>query len=153
MPDERSRLKVVQALSEKLGPEVAAALMECVPPFPWTDIVTKRDLVELEARMSLRFQIVETKFGALETKLDGRLDALEGKLDGRLDALETKLDGRLEGFEGKLDGRLEGFEGKFEGLEGRLTALIQDKLSAQNRGLLLVASAAIIGSVVANILG
>lgn len=44
MPDERSRLEVVQALSEKLGPEVAAALMECVPPFPWTDLPTKQHL-------------------------------------------------------------------------------------------------------------
>lgn len=44
MPDERSRLEVVQALSEKLGPEVAAALMECVPPFPWNDISTKQHL-------------------------------------------------------------------------------------------------------------
>lgn len=34
-----------------------------------------------------------------------------------------------------------------------MTALIQDKLSAQNRGLLLVGAAAVIASVVANILG
>jgi hypothetical protein len=113
VPDERSRLKVVQALSEKLGPEMAAALMECVPPFPWTDIATKHDLAELEARMNLRFEVMETKFDALEVKLDGRLD----------------------------------------GFEGRMTALIQEKLSAQNRGLLLVASAAVIGSVIANLVG
>lgn len=50
MPDERSRMTVVQALSEKLGPEVATALMECVPPFPWTEIATKTDLHELEQR-------------------------------------------------------------------------------------------------------
>ena len=106
-------MEVVHALSEKLAPEAAAALMECVPPFAWTEIVTKRDLAELEARMNLRFEIMETKFDALEVKLDGRLD----------------------------------------GFEGRMIGLIEAKLSAQNRGLLLVASAVIIGSVVANILG
>jgi hypothetical protein len=56
MPDERSRLEVVQALSEKLGPEVAAALMECVPPFSWMEITTKHDLAQLEVRMGLRFE-------------------------------------------------------------------------------------------------
>ena len=103
MPDDRSRMEVVQALSDKLGPDAAAALMECVPPFAWTEIATKHDLAELEARLDLRFQLLEAKF-----------------------------DGRLEGF------------------EGRVTALIQDKLSAQNRGLLFAAAAAIIVSLVAN---
>ena len=51
MPDEQSRLKVLQALSEKIDPEVAAALMECVPPFAWTEIATKSDLSQLEQRM------------------------------------------------------------------------------------------------------
>lgn len=82
MVDERSRLKVVQALSEQLGPEVAAALMECVPPFPWTELPTKHDLAELEARLNLRFEIMETKFDALEPRVDARLGGFEGKLEG-----------------------------------------------------------------------
>src|SRR2546421_11895422 len=90
MPDERSRMEVVQALSDKLGPEVAAALMECVPPFPWTDIVTKHDLAELETRMTLRFEIMETKFDGLDSRVNGRLDRFEGGLDG--------FAGRLDGF-------------------------------------------------------
>ena len=75
MPDERSRLEVVQALSEKLGPEVAAALMECVPPFSWMEITTKRDLAELEQRLNLRFEVVDARFGQLESHLDARLHA------------------------------------------------------------------------------
>ncbi len=127
MPDDRSRMEVVQALSEKLSPQVAAALMECVPPFAWTEIATKHDLNEFETRMGLRFEILETKF----------------------EALDAKLEGRLEGFEG----RLLGFEGRLEGFEGRMTALIQEKLSAQNRTLLIAAAAAIIGSIAANLIG
>lgn len=73
MPDERSRMVVVQALSEKLGPEAAAALMECVPPFAWTEIATKSDLAALEERTTLRLD-------ALQAKMDGRFEGLEGRL-------------------------------------------------------------------------
>lgn len=72
-------------MSEKLGPEVATALMECVPPFPWTDLLTKRDLLQLEERMNLR------------------LDRVEARLDGRLEG----MDGRLEGMEGRLTALIE----------------------------------------------
>lgn len=55
MPTERSRIELLQVLSEKLGPDAAAALMECVPPFPWTELTTKGDLAALEQRLDARF--------------------------------------------------------------------------------------------------
>jgi len=78
VPDERSRLKVLQALSEKLDPEVAAALMECVPPFAWTEIATKSDLAQLETTTNLRFD-------ALEAKMDGRFEGMEGRLSALIE--------------------------------------------------------------------
>jgi len=75
MPDERSRLEVVQALSDKFGPEVAAALMECVPPFSWMEIATKQDLAQLEQRLNLRFEVVDARFNQLESGLNARLHA------------------------------------------------------------------------------
>jgi len=101
MPDERSRLEVVQALSEKLGPEVAAALMECVPPFSWMEIVTKRDLAEFERRLNLRFDMVDARFGALDSRFDaidaqfGAVDAQFGVVDARFGQLGSRLDARL----------------------------------------------------------
>jgi hypothetical protein len=76
MPDERSRLEVDQALSEKLGPEVAAALMECVPPFSWMEIATKNDLAQLEKRLEATTNL---RFDALEAKMDGRFEGVEGR--------------------------------------------------------------------------
>jgi len=125
MPDERSRMGVVQALSEKLGPEAAAALMECVPPFAWTEIATKSDLAALEQRIALRFE-------TLEAKIDARFAGVDGKFEG-------------------LEGKFEGLEGKFDGLEGRLSALIERKASAQNRALLLAVAAAVVVSLLANL--
>ena len=54
MGDEHSRVEATQALSDALGTRAAAALMECIPPFGWHEIATKRDLGELEERMTLR---------------------------------------------------------------------------------------------------
>lgn len=92
-------------MSEKLGPEVAAALMECVPPFSWMELPTKHDLAQLEERIGLRFERLEFKF-----------------------------------------------DGRIEGMEGRLSALVERKASAQGRALLLAVAAAGIVSLVANLL-
>jgi hypothetical protein len=85
MPDERSRLEVVQALSEKFGPEVAAALMECVPPFSWMELPTKKDLRALEERIELRFQVLDARFEAFDARF-GTVDAQFGELGSHLDA-------------------------------------------------------------------
>jgi hypothetical protein len=79
-------LEVVQALSEKLGPEVAAALMECVPPFSWMELPTKQDLRALEERIELRFQVLDARF---ET-VDARFGELGSHLDARLHAEVTR---------------------------------------------------------------
>ena len=70
MADERSRAEASQALTEALGPRAAAALMECIPPFPWTELATKTDLRELEQRLDERFTLrLETGFHRAETRI------------------------------------------------------------------------------------
>lgn len=64
MADERAEAS--QALTEALGPRAAAALMECIPPFPWTELATKSDLRDLEERFTLR---LETGFHRAETRI------------------------------------------------------------------------------------
>lgn len=64
MADERAEAS--QALTEALGPRAAAALMECIPPFPWTELATKTDLRDLEERFTLR---LETGFHRAETRI------------------------------------------------------------------------------------
>jgi hypothetical protein len=69
-PDERSRVEASQALTEQLGPAAAAALMECIPPFGWHEIATKRDLDELERRLEERLLL----------RLDARLHRAENRI-------------------------------------------------------------------------
>jgi len=104
-PDERSRVEASQALSEQLGPAAAAALMECIPPYGWHEIATKRDLNELERRIDLRFDALEARFLAI----DGRFAAI----DSQFDAIEARFEGRFAGIDGRL-----------VGIEGRLAAAV-----------------------------
>ena len=49
--DERARYTLHQRLEQVLGPAEAATLMTLVPPADWSEVATKRDLAELEARL------------------------------------------------------------------------------------------------------
>ena len=53
--DERTRHEMYLGLEQLLGPQVADALMEHLPPVGWADVATKRDLAALEDRLGLRF--------------------------------------------------------------------------------------------------
>ncbi len=75
-------------LDRDLHPDVAAAIIESMPPFDWSEIARRSDLAELESRLDKRFEV-------LENRMDGRLDSMDGRLDG--------MDGRLDGMDGRLD--------------------------------------------------
>ena len=66
-PDERTRIELTQRLAELFGDDLAAYLMETVPPFSWHEVATKRDLAELEGRLNERFD-------QLERRVDGKID-------------------------------------------------------------------------------
>jgi hypothetical protein len=62
--DERSRLQLAEALKRVLGDDEGITLMELLPPVGWADVATKHDLLQLEARMDLRFESMEHRFEA-----------------------------------------------------------------------------------------
>jgi hypothetical protein len=47
--DERTRHEMYSGLEEKLGADVADALMAHLPPVGWADVATKQDIDRLEA--------------------------------------------------------------------------------------------------------
>lgn len=77
-------MEVSEALAEALGPAAAAALMECIPPFGWHEIATKRDLAELEARL-------DAKLDLMGWRLDTMSELFTAKLDGRLHQEATRM--------------------------------------------------------------
>jgi hypothetical protein len=49
--DERTRHEMYSGLEQKLGADVADALMAHLPPVGWADVATKQDVERLEARV------------------------------------------------------------------------------------------------------
>lgn len=78
--DERARHELHVKLEEVLGAKRAATLMAQLPPVGWAGVATKRDFVELEQRLSLRFEEVERRFEEVERRLEVRLDAAHHEL-------------------------------------------------------------------------
>jgi hypothetical protein len=62
--DERSRLQLAEAAKRLLGDDEGITLMELLPPVGWADVATRSDLLQLEARMDLRFENLEHRLQA-----------------------------------------------------------------------------------------
>jgi hypothetical protein len=65
--DERFRLR--NALAEHIGDELAARLMEALPPYNWSDIVTNKDLALHKAEIRAEFSQVHSSIAALRTEV------------------------------------------------------------------------------------
>ena len=90
----------------------AEAHAEAVASFAGDTVATKRDLLEVEAR--LRAEIRE-----LDIRLSGRMDLQDAGLNARMDQLEA----RMEQAEARFNARL-------EQLEGRMTIKLGGMLGA-----------------------
>ena len=82
--DERARHEMYLGLEDKLGTAVADALMQHLPPVGWADVATKHDLDQLEARVDLRFEHVETQ-------LRGQIEQAEVRLIARIHAEQNRM--------------------------------------------------------------
>ena len=67
-PTERQRFDLREKLNAVIGSENSETLMESLPPFDWTRIVTKDDLFaidqkidSLESRLSMKFDAMLSK--------------------------------------------------------------------------------------------
>ena len=77
--DEEARHALYRRLEEVLGQPHAATMIASLPPYPWSDFATKRDLEAVEARVTGRFDRLE---GAMDRRF-GEMDRRFGEIDGR----------------------------------------------------------------------
>lgn len=109
-PEQDARLRFRQWLIDhELEPEVAYAILETMPPFDWSEIA-RRD------EMLLRFSDVDQRFNAVDQRFNA--------MDRRFDTVDAQLEGvgaKLDGFGAQLDGSRSVFEGQLLAMEGRLS--------------------------------
>ena len=86
--DERTRRMVHARLEDALGPEVADAMMELLPPVGWGDVATRSDLdrfaTELRSEMSELRSGLHLEMTDLKTELRGEIWQLRSHADGLL---------------------------------------------------------------------
>jgi len=93
--DERSRQSLVRKLEGVLGPEDALTLMASLPPLPWSDLATKKDLEDL--RLATKKDLEDLREG---TKRD--LEGLEERVNLRMDSLGATLRGEMKDLSREL---------------------------------------------------
>ena len=103
--DEKTRLRIRQHLIELMDEQAADAMMESMPPIPWTDLATKDDIARLTARMDGvddRFEGVDARFDRVDDRFD-RVDDRFDRLDAQFGKLSDSVDTRFDTVGSRLD--------------------------------------------------
>ena len=85
--------QAVKALEEAgFNQEQARAVAEAVSE----SVTTKADLLELELRLTEKFDAkidaLDKKIDTIDAKFDAKFDTLDGKIDAKIDALNSRFD-------------------------------------------------------------
>jgi len=121
--DERTRLQIRQHFIELMNEELADAIMESMPPVPWPEIATTRDLAALETRFDARFDQVDARLEQMDTRLD-QVDARFEQVDARFEQIDGRfdlVDGRFAQTADRFDQMERHISNELVGLEGRLS--------------------------------
>ena len=76
---------MLTVLDELMGAEVASTLVRHLPPGGWADVATRHDLVQLEDRLTHRFDAMLTR------QISDLRAELHGELHGEIGSLRSEL--------------------------------------------------------------
>ena len=88
-PDDRHEFRR-WLIDRDLQPHVADAILETMPPYDWTNIARRDEMLARFAEVDRRFERVEDRLGFVETRLGKVEDGLI-HVGTRLDALNHTL--------------------------------------------------------------
>jgi len=52
----------------------------------------RAELVSIRGELSAKIEVVESKIGAVETRLDSKIDAVESRLESKINVVDSKVD-------------------------------------------------------------
>lgn len=102
--DENTRLQIRQHFIELMDERLADAIMESMPPIPWTDLATKDDIARLDERfesVDQRFDTVDRRFDTVDLRLDTIVQRFD-TINQRFDLQTTELQAGMLALEGRL---------------------------------------------------
>ena len=98
-------------------------------------------LVANFAMTSRRFDKLDAKIDAVDSKLDAKIDGVDSKLDAKIDGLDSKLDAKIDGLESKLEAKIDNLRTElreemaagFNRIDARLTMIEQRTFDLSTR--------------------
>jgi len=114
--DEKTRLDLRNKFEELIGPRLADATMEAMPPLDYDQLATKTDVANLG--VELRGEMAEMRGDMAEMR--GDMVKMEGSLRGDMVKMEGSLRGDMVKMEGSLRGEIVELRGDMARIEGTL---------------------------------
>ena len=91
--EEQRRHQLYEGLTNLLGPEATATMMELLPP-GGHELATRSDIDRHFDATERRFDLIDQRFETIDQRfeaIDQRFEHLEQRIDDRLDALRGEL--------------------------------------------------------------
>jgi hypothetical protein len=110
---EAERFQMHEALSTAHGKEVAAIIMEHLPPTGWGDVARRSDVADLRVLTTKDMEIVRIALTSdmqmLGAELRGEMQELRTELRGEMQALGAELRGEMQELRTELRGEMQAF--------------------------------------------
>jgi hypothetical protein len=107
---EAERFQMHEALSTAHGKEVAAIIMEHLPPTGWGDVARRSDVADLRLLTTKDMEIVRvaltSDMQALRAELRGEMQELRAELRGEMQELRAELRGEMQELRAELRGEM-----------------------------------------------
>ena len=108
---EAERFQMHEALSTAHGKEVAAIIMEHLPPTGWGDVARRSDVADLRVLTTKDMEIVRIALTSdmqmLGAELRGEMQELRTELRGEMQELRTELRGEMQELRTALSGEMQ----------------------------------------------
>jgi hypothetical protein len=108
---EAERFQMHEALSTAHGKEVAAIIMEHLPPTGWGDVARRSDVADLRVLTTKDMEIVRIALTSdmqmLGAELRGDMQELRTELRGEMQALGAELRGEMQELRTELRGEMQ----------------------------------------------
>ncbi len=130
---EPIRARILAKLAELLGDEEAAAIMESIPPFDWSELATKADLAALDLKVERLTSDVERLTSDVErlTSDVERLPTREDLLQFRVDTpTKAEMADAIASSESRMTSRMESMEHRIEASLHDLRAELHETVHA-----------------------
>ena len=127
---EAERFQMHEALSTAHGKEVAAIIMEHLPPTGWGDVARRSDVADLRVLTTKDLEMVRialtSDMQALRIELTSDMQALRIELTSDMQALRAELRGEMQELRAELRGEMQELRTE---LRGEMSVLRADMRS------------------------